>query len=83
MTTVRVDVKLYATLRCFAPEGTEIGESFPVEIDDGTVKQVLSKLGISEERAKIIMVNGVRVKDADAPLKEGDLLVVFPPVGGG
>jgi molybdopterin converting factor small subunit len=78
-----VHVKLYATLKRFAPEHTELGESFPVEIHNGRVQEVLAKLGISEEKAKIIMVNGVQTQDLKFELNENDLVVIFPPIGGG
>lgn len=80
---VLVQVKLYATLRRFAPEHTELGESFPVKITSGRVEEVLAKLGISEDKAKIIMVNGVQTQDSKFRLKENDLVVIFPPIGGG
>ncbi len=80
---MRVDVKLYATLRRFAPEGTAIGESFSLEVDDDTVAGVLDKLGIPHEQAKIIMVNGEYVKRRASEIQDGDLIVIFPPVGGG
>lgn len=80
---MRVEVKLYATLRRFAPEGTGIGESFFLKVDDNSVADVLDKLGISHEQAKIIMVNGDRVKSMSANIEEGNLIVIFPPVGGG
>jgi molybdopterin converting factor small subunit len=80
---VLVNVKLYATLKRFAPKHTELGESFPVDIQDGYVEEVLTKLGISEDKAKIIMVNGVQTQDLMFGLKESDLVVIFPPIGGG
>ncbi len=80
---MRVEVKLYATLRRFAPEATAIAESFSLEVDDDTVADVLDKLGISHEKAKIIMLNGDRVESTNAKIEEGDLVVIFPPVGGG
>ncbi len=80
---MKVDVKLYATLRSYAPMNLEIGESFPLELDIGSVDEVLSKLKIPSEKAKIIMINGIRVVDTSQLMKDGDLLVIFPPIGGG
>lgn len=80
---MKVRVKLYATLREHAPKGSGIGEEFIIEVDDGTISGVLSALGISDELAKIIMVNGVRVLNTNTKLSENDLVVIFPPVGGG
>ncbi|MHA1964692.1 MAG: MoaD/ThiS family protein [Candidatus Thorarchaeota archaeon] len=78
-----VNVKLYATLRRLSPPGTEIGGSFTLELDEGTISEALDKLKIGEGKAKMILVNGVHVRGLDHHLKDGDLLVVFPPVAGG
>ena len=78
-----VQVKLYATLRRFAPDDVELGNAFPVEIDETTIDGVLKKLGIGVEQAKIIMVNGMRITDSSHILSPNDTIVIFPPVGGG
>ena len=83
MSSVLVQVKLYATLRRFAPDEVELGDAFPVEIDVETIDGILKKLGINAEQAKIIMVNGVRVTDLNHRLSSNDMVVIFPPVGGG
>jgi molybdopterin converting factor small subunit len=79
---MEIEVKLFATLRDFLPEGS--GRfSCKMEIDGKTrVQDILSKLKIPEEMPKIILVNGVHGKK-DQTLKEGDVLSVFPPVAGG
>jgi molybdopterin converting factor small subunit len=78
-----VNVKLYATLRKLAPKNVQIGEAFPLRLDSPTISDVLKKLGIGEEQAKIIMVNGTRVTKIDYELHSNDTVVIFPPVGGG
>lgn len=78
-----VNVKLYATLRHLSPPGTGIGEAFTLELEEGSVSEALEKLKIGEERAKLILVNGVHVRKRDLRLKDGDMLVIFPPVAGG
>jgi len=78
-----VQVKLYATLRRFAPDDVELGKAFPVEIDVATISGILDRLGIGIEQSKIIMVNGTRVTDLDHKVASSDLIVIFPPVGGG
>ncbi|MHA2359794.1 MAG: MoaD/ThiS family protein [Candidatus Thorarchaeota archaeon] len=80
---MQVQVKLYATLRRFAPDDVELGNAFPMDIDEATVGGVLKRLGIETHQAKIIMVNGVRVTDLDHELSQNDMIVIFPPVGGG
>jgi len=80
---MEIRVKLYATLRQYAPEGTNIGEAFSVELENGTIRRLIDKIGISEEKTRIIMVNGDQTKDLDCKLEDGYLVVIFPPVGGG
>ena len=83
MSPLLVQVKLYATLRRFAPEDVELGKAFPLEIQPATIDGVLKTLGIGAENAKIIMVNGIRVNDLNHELSSDDMIVIFPPVGGG
>ena len=78
-----VQVKLYATLRKFAPDDVELGKAFPVEIEVATINGILSKLGIGIEQAKIIMVNGIRITNLNHKVSSDDVIVIFPPVGGG
>ena len=80
--SMEIEVKLFATLRDFLPEGS--GRfSCRMEIDGQTrVEDILSKLKIPEEMPKIILVNGVHGRK-DQVLKDGDVLSVFPPVAGG
>ena len=78
-----VNVKLYATLRHFSPPGTEIGEAFPLELESGTFPEVLEKLKIDISKTKLLILNGVHVRSLNHQLKDGDLLVIFPPVAGG
>jgi molybdopterin synthase sulfur carrier subunit len=80
---MRVQVKLYATLREYAPPNTEIGASFIVEFDGSTLGELVQRLGFEIDRAKIVMINGNRVVDMNALVREDDLVVIFPPIGGG
>ena len=78
-----VEVRTYATFREYAPSNTPLGESFKVRVDKGTVRGVLEKLGIPFEPGIIVMVNGIRVTNLNHELKSGDLLAIFPQLGGG
>ena len=80
---MKVHVKLYATLRSYAPPDTEIGEAFEVDISDSTVKALINHFGFKESEARIVMVNGIRIEDLNHKLSENDVVVIFPPVGGG
>jgi molybdopterin converting factor small subunit len=82
LTSMEIEVKLFATLRDYLPKGS--GRfSCKIEVDDSTrVQDVLSRLKIPDEFPKIILINGVHGKK-DQLLKEGDVLSIFPPVAGG
>lgn len=74
---VKVTVKLFASLRKdrFAAGDFDYREG-------ATVGHILASLHIPEEEAAIIFING-RHGEPGTPLKEGDVLAIFPPVGGG
>lgn len=78
-----VNVKLYAGLQKFAPKDYELGDFFQVEMDGNTVHDLIKKLGIKDVQIQIVMVNGERIIEFDQTLKEDDLVVIFPPIGGG
>ncbi|RLI50597.1 MAG: MoaD/ThiS family protein [Candidatus Thorarchaeota archaeon] len=80
---VRIRVKLYATLKRFAPPGVGLGEAFTLELEEGTIGEAIRRLGIPDDDVSIVMVNGVQVRDRNHVLNGGDLLVMFPPIGGG
>lgn len=74
---IRVTVKLFATLR----QGRFSLENRTFE-PGTTVGMVVRELGIPEQEAALILVNG-RHEDLTTQLADGDTLALFPPVGGG
>lgn len=79
---MQIRLKLYASLRKYLP-GTEIGEEVKIEVNqESTIMDILNIYTIEESLTKIIFVNGVH-KTVDYVLQENDLLVIFPPIGGG
>lgn len=83
MLDLKVKVKLYATLREYAPKGTEIGEAFEANISGSKVIDLIDSFGFKHEQAKIVIVNDNRIDNLQHELEEGDLVVIFPPIGGG
>ncbi|MGB9717222.1 MAG: MoaD/ThiS family protein [Thermoproteota archaeon] len=78
---MRVEVKYYAWIR------EKIGEKETLEVDYGvTVREIVEKLREKHTDLNgenfLIAVNG-RTVDLNTCLKEGDLVAVFPPAGGG
>lgn len=72
-----IEVRLFATFR----EGREkitllAPEQYP------TVKEVLTYFQIPFDEVAICLINGRHSKLED-PITDGDVLALFPPVGGG
>jgi molybdopterin converting factor small subunit len=81
---LEVRAKLFATLSNRSPKKLPIGDSFAVELEDNsTILDLLAFLSIIREEAKIVMINHTTVLDYNHPLKDGDIIAIFPPVGGG
>lgn len=60
-----------------------LGRFHEVEIgDNATVEDVLKRLGIESGVDIILIKNGKHTKPEE-PVKDGDQLVIFPPIGGG
>jgi len=74
---MKITVKLFASLRDFGPEIQE--KSVP---ENSTVESVVSSLSLPEDIPLLTIVNGVHT-DPQAMLQAGDVLALFPPVGGG
>lgn len=75
---MKVKVKLYGS----PPEGLEKSE---LELDlreDATTQDAIDKLPVRDKVYLYVVRNGVRLEQ-DAPLKDGDELLIFPPVTGG
>jgi sulfur carrier protein len=74
---MKISVKLFASLRDFGPNIEE--KSVP---GNSTVESVVNSLSLPEDIPLLTLVNGVHA-DLKETLKEGDVLALFPPVGGG
>lgn len=72
-----IEVRLFATLR---KDRGKILFLLSQEFRDGYA--ILEHLHIQEEEVAIYLINGFHSKLGD-PLKAGDVVAVFPPVGGG
>lgn len=74
---IKVEVRLFATFR----EGRE--KKYFLELPKGTtIIEILNSLNIEEKEASIILLNGID-GHANRELSDGDILSLFPPVGGG
>ena len=73
---MRVTVLLGGPLRI---EAGEKRQQFEVELQpESRVEDLLPRLGLSQDRIKMIMVNG-RGATLDTAISEGDRVALFPP----
>jgi molybdopterin converting factor small subunit len=81
-TDMRVTVKLFATLVRFKV-GSRTGSPFEVELPEGSVVQdLIDLLEIPAEETHIVFINNT-IEEHDSLLNDGDVVGMFPPVGGG
>jgi molybdopterin converting factor small subunit len=78
----KVDVRLYAALRRYAPQ-LGLGEAIKLELDEGaTIRHIFARLGLPESEVKRVIVNGLS-RGYEYALSDGDRIAIFPPVAGG
>ena len=78
---MRLEVRLYATLRRYHPEQPD-GKIACEMPSDATVLDTVNALKIDPAEIHLIMVNGVG-SELNQLLHENDRLGLFPPIGGG
>ncbi|MFX0042986.1 MAG: MoaD/ThiS family protein [Candidatus Hodarchaeota archaeon] len=77
--TISVKIKLYANLRKYGPP-----EAF-LELPEGsTVNTIIQKANIPKEEQNLkILINGRPHQNQTTVLNDGDIVAIFPPIGGG
>ena len=79
---MKVQLILYASLTHHMPTES-LDSAGALDVSAGsTVKDLIDRLKIPAESAKVIFLNGRHAK-YDQVLHNGDRLAVFPPVAGG
>lgn len=74
---IEVEVRLFATFR----ENRDKRYFFELN-EETSILDILNRLDIDKEEASLILLNGID-GDVDRNLNDGDVLSLFPPVGGG
>lgn len=74
---MEVEVRLFATFR----EGREKKQKMKIN-ENTTISDIIDTLKIDEKEVAIMLLNG-RDGSSDRVLKDGDIVALFPPVGGG
>ncbi len=79
---ITVQVSLRSILGQYRPDPKD-RRPFARQMPAGsTVGDLLASLGVPEQIARLVFVDHVR-RDADAPLRDGASVDVFPPIAGG
>jgi molybdopterin converting factor small subunit len=86
--TITIRVKMFHHLVKYLPAQSE-GGSVMVPLEHGaTLQELLTWMGIPDEEAKIVLINGqsqgvcTTIK-MNPMLSDGDTVSIFPPVAGG
>jgi len=74
---MQVTIKLFANFR-----NNRFNKEVRTITPGVTVGAIVSELALTEEEVGVILING-RHSNLDQPLTEGDILSLFPLVGGG
>lgn len=78
-----VFVKLYATFR-LKYNNYNPRRGIPLCLNtNAVVADVLEMINIDPGKVSLLFVNKIQIKDYSYPLQDGDILDIFPFVGGG
>ncbi|OGG50166.1 MAG: hypothetical protein A3F84_11960 [Candidatus Handelsmanbacteria bacterium RIFCSPLOWO2_12_FULL_64_10] len=77
-----IEVRLFATLAKYLPPGSDGRQAWLTVAEGTTAGEVLDRLGIPRQGAKLIFIDSVHRK-SDTALRSGNVLSVFPPIAGG
>ena len=72
-----IEVRFFATLREGRGKIAEIGAE-----EVSTAGELIRRFDIPAEEVSILLINGFHSKPEDS-VKDGDVISLFPPVGGG
>ena len=72
-----IEVRFFATLREGRGKIAEIGAE-----EVSTAGELIRRFDIPAEEVSILLINGFHSRPED-PVKDGDVISLFPPVGGG
>ncbi|MHC1783681.1 MAG: MoaD/ThiS family protein [Anaerolineaceae bacterium] len=79
---MQVTVKLFATLAGLRGD-VKSGKPFEVDLpDSATVTDLINILQIPTDEIHIVFINNI-IQEPASTLKDGDVVGIFPPVGGG
>ncbi len=88
---MRITFKLFAMLADYLPPEHEgnarVGNELPLDVPEGTtLDAVLEKFPLPRALVHLVLVNGEFILPAERarhPLREGDVVAIWPPIAGG
>jgi molybdopterin converting factor small subunit len=84
---MNIEVRTFINFKSYLPPDAKDGKAVLSIKDGSTFSDLLNVLGIPIEEPRIVVLNGV--SQGTAPdvntrvLNEGDIVALFPPLGGG
>ena len=73
-----IQIKLFADLNAHTPPSAD---NFPIE-SGTTVRRLLADIQIPAVKVRLVFINNIK-RDLDTPLRGGERVGIFPPIGGG
>ena len=80
---MKIEVRLFATLRDYVPTHSEKGVVCMDVPDNSSIVDVLTELGIPVAMAFLVLVDGRYESDRHRKLSDGCVLSIWPPIAGG
>ena len=84
---MKITFKLFASLTEYLPAEARRGNRIELEFDpDATIAKIIEPYGMPIKLVHLVLVNGVYVPPelrASRTFVEGDVLAIWPPIGGG
>jgi molybdopterin converting factor small subunit len=81
--SVEIEVHLFATLATYLPAGATDGTASLRVVGPTTAGQLVRSLGIPDDLPRMVLINGRDALAEETPLRDGDVVSVFPPLAGG
>ena len=84
---MQVELKLFMGFREYLPADSDGGKTMVSLKEGSTIVDLLNTVGIPSNKPKVLVINeasyGMSQEVNARALEDGDVIAVFPPVGGG
>ena len=84
---MKIELKLYASLMRYLPEGTADRHAASLDVPEGmTPARLIEARNLPRESCFLVLLNGIYLTPAEREtrqIKEGDAVAIWPPIAGG